>query len=116
MGGAAVCLMAPDELQRISDTVRTHRPGYKLRLPRGQIRLVELEVFDQRSWPIRPQYDLQVAIRVPRQAFSAEWIIREKIRSQYQRHGAKQAVDLQDVENLPSYVGPGKAEPNFDHD
>lgn len=49
-------------------------------------------------------------------SFSAEWIIREKIRSQYQRHGAKQAVDLQDVENLLSYAIPGKSELDFDDD
>ncbi|KAJ5680177.1 hypothetical protein N7536_011316 [Penicillium majusculum] len=134
MGGAAVCLMAPDPQRATEDVdlvIRVdHRsitadlltnkllisfpsdfapvsqfghniPGYKLRLPGGVVRLVELEVFDHQSWPNRPH---------------AEWIIREKIRSQYQRHGAKQAVDPQDVENLLSYAIPGKSELNFDDD
>ncbi|CRL20953.1 Protein of unknown function DUF1814 [Penicillium camemberti] len=156
MGGAAVCLMAPDPQRATEDVdlvIRVdHRsitadlltnklltsfpsdfapvsqfghniPGYKLRLPGGAVRLVELEVFDHQSWPNRPQYDLQTAARVtqningyPVKFFSAEWIIREKIRSQYQRHGAKQAVDLQDVENLLSYAIPGKSELDFDDD
>ncbi|KAF4769082.1 hypothetical protein HAV15_008497 [Penicillium sp. str.  len=126
MGDAAVCLMAPDPQRATEDVdlvirvdhrsitadlltnkLLTSFPSdfasvrYKLRLPGGVVRLVELEVFDHQSWPNRPH---------------AEWIIREKIRSQYQRHGAKQAVDLQDVENLLSYAIPGKSELNFDDD
>ncbi|KXG52214.1 Protein of unknown function DUF1814 [Penicillium griseofulvum] len=98
-------------------------PGYKLELDSGVTRLIELEIFDFQSWPNRPEYDFRSATRVtqkvsgyPVKMFSAEWIIREKILSQYQRQGAKQAVDLQDVENLLSYAVPGKAELNFDND
>ncbi|OQD96504.1 hypothetical protein PENVUL_c090G07403 [Penicillium vulpinum] len=115
MGGAAVCLMAPDELQRIflSFQFRRSKP---VRTQFGHI------VPGTNSDCLEAKYVLSSSRCLISEAgrsdltFSAEWIIREKIRSQYQRHGAKQAVDLQDVENLPSYVGPGKAEPNFDHD
>ena len=155
MGGAAVCLMAPDPQRATEDIDMViqvdHRsitadlltgillnsfpsdfgpinqfghtiPGFKLQSPGGVVRLVELEIFDYASWPNRPQYDLQSATRVtqningyPVKIFSAEWIIREKILSQYQRQGAKQAVDLQDVENLMSYAIPGTPELVFDH-
>ena len=155
MGGAAVCLMAPDPQRATEDIDMViqvdHRsitadlltgilfnsfpsdfgpisqfghtiPGFKLQSPGGVVRLVELEIFDYASWPNRPQYDLQSATRVtqningyPVKIFSAEWIIREKILSQYQRQGAKQAVDLQDVENLMSYAIPGTPELDFDH-
>lgn len=98
-------------------------PGYKLRLPGGGMRLVELEVFDQDAWPQRPQYNLQKSTRTtkvingyPVKLFSTEWIIREKVLSHHQRHGAKQAVDLQDVISLIPYAVPGKAELNFDND
>ncbi|KAJ5801551.1 uncharacterized protein N7518_003619 [Penicillium psychrosexuale] len=156
MGGAGVCLMAPDPQRATEDIDMViqvdHRsitadlltgillksfpsdfgpinqfghtiPGFKLQLPGDVVRLIELEIFDYASWPNRPQYDLQSATRVtqningyPVKIFSAEWIIREKILSQYQRQGAKQAVDLQDVENLLSYAIPGKPELDFDHD
>ncbi|KAI2696053.1 hypothetical protein CBS147332_9142 [Penicillium roqueforti] len=137
MGGAGVCLMAPDPQRATEDIDMViqvdHRsitadlltdillksfpsdfgpinqfghtiPGYKLQLPGDA-------------------YDLQSATRVtqeingyPVKIFSAEWIIREKILSQYQRRGAKQAVDQQDVENLLSYAIPGKLELDFDRD
>ncbi|CAG8908915.1 unnamed protein product [Penicillium egyptiacum] len=97
-------------------------PGYKLRLPGGGERLVELEVFDQVAWPHRPQYDLETATRAtktingyPVKLFSTEWTIREKILSHYQRHGAKQAVDIQDVISLLPYGVPGTPELNFDN-
>ncbi|KAI2749829.1 hypothetical protein DTO006G1_9932 [Penicillium roqueforti] len=142
MGGAGVCLMAPDPQRATEDIDMViqvdHRsitadlltgillksfpsdfgpvnqfghtiPGFKLQLP---------------AWRRgTPQYDLQSATRVtqeingyPVKIFSAEWIIREKILSQYQRRGAKQAVDQQDVENLLSYAIPGKPELDFDRD
>ncbi|CDM32947.1 hypothetical protein DTO013E5_10001 [Penicillium roqueforti] len=156
MGGASVCLMAPDPQRATEDIDMViqvdHRsitadlltgillksfpsdfgpvnqfghtiPGFKLQLPGDAVRLIELEIFDYASWPNRPQYDLQSATRVtqeingyPVKIFSAEWIIREKILSQYQRRGAKQAVDQQDVENLLSYAIPGKPELDFDRD
>ncbi|KAJ5371917.1 Protein of unknown function DUF1814 [Penicillium concentricum] len=134
MGGAAVCLTAPDPQRATEDIDLVIRvddraiaadlltnkvlasfpsefgpvkqfghviPGYKVRFDGGEVRLIELEVFDYQSWPNRPQYNLQEATRVtqdingyPVKLFSAEWIIREKILSQHQRHDAKQAVDL----------------------
>ncbi|KAL6234925.1 hypothetical protein BDW75DRAFT_210867 [Aspergillus navahoensis] len=38
-------------------------PAYKLRRPGVAARLVELEVFDHRTWPQHPQYNIQVATR-----------------------------------------------------
>lgn len=38
-------------------------PAYKLRQPGVRSQLVELEVFDHRTWPERPQCNLQVATR-----------------------------------------------------
>lgn len=65
-------------------------PAYRLRLPGGKEQLVELEVLDYQSWPHRPQYDLRTASRrtltvngYPVKTFSPEWILREKILSQY---------------------------------
>lgn len=65
---------------------------YNFRRPGTKFQLVELEVFDAQSWPQRPQYNLQTATRTTRiingqvvNFFSPEWILREKILSQYQR-------------------------------
>ena len=82
-------------------------PAYRLRFPGGKEQLVELEVFDHQSWPQRPQYNLQTASRrtlningYPVKTFSPEWILREKILSQYQRQGPKAQTDIRDVERL----------------
>ncbi|KAJ5740809.1 hypothetical protein N7493_000681 [Penicillium malachiteum] len=98
-------------------------PGYKLHLPDGTTCVVELEVFDQASWPQRPQYNLEKASRLTRvvkgqpvKFFSAEWIMREKILSRYQRQGFKSQIDLQDVVNLLRYARPGLPELDFDSD
>ena len=95
-------------------------PGYKLHLPEGDIQLVDVEVFDFRSWSHRPQYNLDKATRVtktingyPVKIFSPEWLTREKILSQYQRRGVKHASDIEDVTRLMRYCVPNKPELNF---
>lgn len=84
--------------------------------------LVELEVFDYQSWPQRPQYNLQAASRktltvnrYPVKTFSPEWILREKILSQYQRQGPKAQADIHDVERLIIFAAPGMPELDFSH-
>ncbi|BCR90306.1 nucleotidyl transferase AbiEii/AbiGii toxin family protein [Aspergillus chevalieri] len=97
-------------------------PAYRLRLPGGKEQLVELEVFDYQSWPQRPQYNLQTASRrtltingYPVKTFSPEWILREKILSQYQRQGPKAQTDIRDVERLIIFAVPGTPELDFSH-
>ncbi|OJD20411.1 hypothetical protein ACJ73_08255 [Blastomyces percursus] len=99
-------------------------PGYKLALPGGGSRVVDLEVFDFQSWPQRPQYNIQTASRrtmningCPVKIFSPEWILREKILSQYERQGgAKEATDIQDLMRIIPLAVPGKPELNFSND
>lgn len=99
-------------------------PGYRLLLPGGIIRVVVLEIFDFYSWPQRPQYNLQTASRrtwningYPVKMFSPEWILREKILSQYERQGsAKQATDIFDLMSIMPFAIPGKPEMNFEND
>ncbi|EEP75660.1 hypothetical protein UREG_00506 [Uncinocarpus reesii 1704] len=95
-------------------------PAYKLRLPDGAVHLVELEVFDYQSWPQRPQYNLKTATRKELningqmiKVFSPEWLLREKILSQYQRQGSpKERSDIQDIANmLPIHQGYDIANP-----
>jgi hypothetical protein len=96
-------------------------PGYKLVNPEGATRVVQLEVFDYQSWPQRPQYNLENArlrqINVGGQTvktFSTEWLLREKILSQYQRQGTpKEQVDLRDLTSLLPLASPGRPELNF---
>ena len=97
-------------------------PAYRLRLPGGKEQLVELEVFDYQSWPQRPQYNLQTASqrtltinRYPVKKFSPQWILREKILSQYQRQGPKAQTDIRDVERLIIFAVPGTPELDFSH-
>ena len=151
MGGAAVCLLSRDpermtqdvdlvihvDQRRITaDNLTTQLlrlypgefgsvsqfghiiPAYKLN---GA--LVELEVFDQQSWPQRPQYNIRNASRssviingYTVKIFSPEWILREKILSQHQRQGGKEEVDIRDAIQMLSIATPGKPELNFDSD
>jgi hypothetical protein len=98
-------------------------PGYKLTLPGGKLRLVDLEVFDEQSWPERPQYDLQTttAMIVPvneRQVkiFNPAWLLREKILSQHGRQGsAKEQTDIADLRSMLILVFWGQPELNFDN-
>lgn len=97
-------------------------PAYRLGFPGGKELLVELEVFDHQSWPQRPQYNLQTASRrtltingYPVKTFSPEWILREKILSQYQRQGPKAQTDIRDVERLIIFAVPGTPELDFSH-
>ncbi|KAI9668755.1 MAG: hypothetical protein M1831_000824 [Alyxoria varia] len=94
-------------------------PGVKLTTG-GVTRLVDLEVFDQLAWPNRPQYDIQRASRwtinvnnQPVKVFSPEWMLREKILSQSERSGQKEASDIQDLSYMLDFVTAGKPELNF---
>jgi hypothetical protein len=97
--------------------------GYKLILPGGTLLLVELEVFDQQSWPQRPQYDLRTTTTMTlhvdgRQVkmFSFAWMLREKILSQHGRQGtAKEKTDITDVRALATFVSWGQPELDFDN-
>ncbi|KAK2803380.1 hypothetical protein FQN50_007039 [Emmonsiellopsis sp. PD_5] len=99
-------------------------PGYKLALPGGASIVVDLEVFDSRSWPQRPQYNIQVASRRTMnidghtvKIFGVEWILREKILSQYERQGGtKERTDIRDLTNIIPFAVPGKPELNFNND
>ncbi|EEP82174.1 hypothetical protein UREG_07039 [Uncinocarpus reesii 1704] len=154
MGGAAVCLLAPNPNRKTEDVdlvihvdqrmitadQLTQRllegfpndfgpvsqfghtiPAFKLQLPGGVVHLVELEVFDYQSWPQRPQYNIPTAsrttINIDGQAvkvFGPEWLLREKILSQYQRQGsAKERVDVRDISNLIPLAVSGKPELDF---
>ena len=81
----------------------------------GQEKLVEVEIFDFKSWPDRPQYDLskpendRVTLNVGQsrvEVLSPRWLLREKILSQYQRQAtAKANTDKTDVAVLLKLVG-----------
>lgn len=96
-------------------------PAYKLRRPGGAAQLVELEVFDYQSWPQRPQYNIHTATRKTLNIngravkfFGAEWILREKILSQYQRQGSpKEGTDIRDITNMIPLAVPGRPELDF---
>ncbi|PYH75350.1 hypothetical protein BO82DRAFT_36586 [Aspergillus uvarum CBS 121591] len=96
-------------------------PAYRLHRPGAATQLVELEVFDYSSWPQRPQYNLSTAtrkmLRINDQVvklFSPEWILREKILSQYQRQGsAKEANDIRDIITMIPLTTPGIPELDF---
>ena len=108
-------------------------PAYKLcRRPEdadadadGAVQLVQLEFFDYKSWPQRPQYrDIQAATRktlnIQGQAvkvFGPEWILREKIVVQYQRQGSvKEESDIRDIVNMIPLAVAGRPELDFDGD
>lgn len=71
---------------------------------------IEIEMFDVRAWPTRPQYDLSSpdneCITVPVDGimvpiFGPRWILREKIVTAYERQGSrKEATDLVDISQL----------------
>ncbi|KAL4982415.1 hypothetical protein BDW68DRAFT_192184 [Aspergillus falconensis] len=66
-------------------------PAYKLRRPGVTTRLVELEVFDHRTWLQRPQYNIQ-----------------------YQCQGsAKEATDIYNIINIILLAVLGRLELNF---
>jgi hypothetical protein len=99
-------------------------PAYKLSTPGGELKLVQIEIFDHQSWPNRPQYNMQTTSRRTIDinghvvnTFSPEWILREKILSQHQRQGSpKEVMDIKDVTSMLWLVTLGKPELNFDHD
>ncbi|KAM5481829.1 hypothetical protein McanCB56680_003979 [Microsporum canis] len=96
-------------------------PAYKLCRPGAAPLLVELEVFDFASWPQRPQYNIQAATRMTLningqaiKLFGPEWILREKILSQYQRQGGhKEEVDIGDISNMIPLAIAGRPELDF---
>ncbi|QSS65088.1 hypothetical protein I7I51_05929 [Histoplasma capsulatum] len=126
MGGAATCLLYPDPTRSTEDVDLVIHfghtiPAYKLRRPGGATQLVELEVFDYQSWPQRPQQNIQTATRKTLNIngravkfFGAEWILREKILSQYQRQGSpKEGTDIWDITNMIPLAVPGRPELDF---
>ncbi|ODH19685.1 hypothetical protein ACO22_06133 [Paracoccidioides brasiliensis] len=133
MGGAATCLLSGDPNRRTEDVdLVIHVDHRKITadnlttqllksFPSDFEGLVELEVFDYQSWPQRPQYDLQTATRTTLningqkvKLFSPEWILREKILSQYQRQGSrKEGTDIRDIISMIPLAVPGKPELNF---
>ncbi|CAG8238639.1 unnamed protein product [Penicillium salamii] len=96
--------------------------AFKLAEPEETARLVQLEVFDQKTWPQRPQYNLQTATRTTLningqvvKLFSAEWLLREKMLSQYQCQGnGKEDSDIRDLVRMIRLVVTGTPELNFD--
>lgn len=76
---------------------------------------IEIEIFDVRAWPNRPQYDLtspnNERITVPVDGvtvpiFGPRWILREKIVTAYERQGSrKEVTDLIDITQLLSLPG-----------
>lgn len=110
----------PSDIEGVSQFGHTI-PAYKLHLPGGTVQLVELEVFDYQSWPQRPQYNIQAATRQTLningravKLFSPEWILREKILSQYQRQGGqKEETDIRDIRNMIPLAVSGRPELNF---
>ena len=76
---------------------------------------VDLEIFDVRAWPNRPQYDLSnpnnelLGVQVdgkPVIIFGPRWQLREKIVTAYERRGSvKEGSDLDDVRQLLELVG-----------
>ena len=71
---------------------------------------IELELFDVRAWPQRPQYDLTSpeneritvsvdGVDIP--IFGPRWLLREKIVTAYDRRGSqKEITDLADITQL----------------
>ncbi|CAG8083306.1 unnamed protein product [Penicillium salamii] len=110
----------PAEFEGVSQFGHTI-PAYKLAQPTGGVRLVELEVFDHRSWPQRPQSNIPAATRTRMninaqvvKLFSAGWILREKILSQYQRQGSqKEGADIGDLIRMIPLAQQGIAELDF---
>lgn len=110
----------PSDFEGVSQFGHTI-PAYKLRRGSDTVQLVELEVFDFESWPQRPQYNIQAATRKTLNVhgqvvkfFSAEWILREKILSQFQRQGStKEANDIRDLTKMIPLVVPGRPELDF---
>ncbi|PGH28094.1 hypothetical protein AJ80_00352 [Polytolypa hystricis UAMH7299] len=101
-----------------------HIPAYKLTQDssEGEQTLVQLEIFDYESWPHRPQYNLEAASRETIKlngqnvkVFSAAWLLREKLLSQYQRSGSTKGIsDIQDISIISLFAMPGQAELDFD--
>ncbi|KAE8391596.1 hypothetical protein BDV23DRAFT_69224 [Aspergillus alliaceus] len=110
----------PSDFEGVSQFGHTI-PAYRLRGPGQAAQLVELEVFDYKSWPQRPQYNIRAATRKTLtingqgvKVFGPEWILREKILSQYQRQGsAKEATDIRDIMSMIPLAAPGKPELDF---
>ena len=89
-------------------------PAVRITGDDGNEKLVEVEIFDYKDWPNRPQYDLsepennriylsveqmQVAVLSPR------WLLREKILSLHQRKGSQKAEsDMLDIAGLIKLV------------
>lgn len=73
------------------------------------------KVFD--AMPLVPSEQLRTLIinGYLVKTFSPEWILHEKILSQYQRQGPKAQTDIHDVECLIIFAVPGMQELEFGH-
>ncbi|MCJ1362431.1 hypothetical protein MMC16_001534 [Acarospora aff. strigata] len=79
--------------------------------------LIEVEIFDVKAWPNRPQYNLhdpdndRTSINVNQAQvpiLSPRWLLREKIMSQHQRQGSlKESTDIDDIQQLIRVVPEG---------
>ncbi|KAJ4175192.1 hypothetical protein NW754_005612 [Fusarium falciforme] len=86
----------------------------------GSVKHVEIEMFDYHAWPNRPQYNLDDpdndctvttinGVEVP--GFSARWLLREKIRTAFERQGSrKERSGLDDVSILLQAVEANSAD------
>ena len=82
-------------------------PALVFRRSNGSVKHIDIEIFDVRAWPNRPQYDLDnpdnditpiivSGVSVP--VFSARWLLREKIITGFERRGSrKEFSDLDDA-------------------
>ncbi|GKZ75182.1 hypothetical protein AnigIFM63309_003792 [Aspergillus niger] len=110
----------PSEFEGVNQFGHTI-PAYRLCRLGEAAQLVELEVFDYKSWPQRPQYNIRAATRKTLningqrvKVFGPEWILREKILSQYQRQGSpKEATDIRDIISMIPLAVPGRPELDF---
>jgi len=91
-------------------------PVVKFTRADGSMIEIDIEIFDVRAWPTRPQYDLSSpdneCITVPVDGvmipiFGPRWILREKIVTAYERQNTqKEDTDLQDISRLLLLRGP----------
>ncbi|KAL6232344.1 hypothetical protein BDW75DRAFT_232847 [Aspergillus navahoensis] len=93
---------------KVVNQFRQTVPAYKLRWPGAAVQLVELEMFDYKSWPPCSQYSIQAAIRRTLninvrgvKLFGPEWIL------------PKRNTDIRDIINIVPLATPGRPELDF---
>ncbi|EEA26275.1 hypothetical protein PMAA_073510 [Talaromyces marneffei ATCC 18224] len=101
MGGAAICLLAPNPSRMTEDidlVIHVDERG----ITADDLTTHLLKIIPRRVPPLK--------------TFSPEWILREKILSQHQRQGNKADVDIRDAIQILFITTPGKPELDFDSD